>query len=274
MSSSKFFDIPELLEMTLSLLSQAEILRLQSVSKQWKRTIKGSPALQRLLFLSPATIETVWLGYCTFLISENERAKLLARDDYRRCLLYLGASVAGDSEAARTHSWPIFKPAQANPLLLNLLPWGSYDEWSVNERAAWGAREDMSIDAGRLRALRHNPSAMKMLLTQPPVRGLAIEVEIDTPLTEEERKTLRGLAHLPPGREKHELRVQVVVAHKKAVRLKHIAMALRGLAARGSVKLVRLHLGERFADVNDAEVEVIRKRTIGWEESRTEGNRL
>lgn len=153
MASAAVFSIPELLEGILVNLDFDNVLRASEVSSAWRSTIRGSPSLQRTLFLRPIP-PTSFLG---------RRRKPRYTWDWRPFIS------TPDNRHARDQ--PVTRP---NPLLM------------VHPGSAVRSQQrSPSLDFRAVLALSDAESPwLDMFATQPPVKSITLEIDVERQVLE------------------------------------------------------------------------------------------
>jgi hypothetical protein len=250
-ASQKVFDTAELLEAILVHLQLPDLLRVNTVCKQWFSVIKGSSQLQQALFLHPAKDETAWLVDVVNLPSQIHPL----RRDYKSSLR-VKAAVSTTSEEYKDHHGLIATPVQLNPLFLHLSP----EEMKSNIDAQVDSTTEVEFSISRmhLRKLRYH-AAMDMFLTQPPVRQVCVES------TRGEHDRAGAIYHLLAnhgGYVPEDAASQIY--HKEGVRLKHVHDAVLRLGGDSlGIGLVRLFLSGGVVPADEDE-KVVAERTEEW----------
>ncbi len=262
-SADSVLNTPELLEMILlhlphtkppphlslppqpQLSPQLSLLRLQSVSTTWHLTIASFRSLQRLLFLSPAPDNRVYLV-------GSRRIERLCHPGCSHNEFYIKAAVARGSSALDKKSklYPDgITPAQVNPLFLSAVD----PARGVDRKMFALCQLKISVSWETI-AERKGDDVMEMFLTQAPVRGIQLQV---TPV----RADVAG-----PAR-----KVVVRVVEAGGVKLRHVVDAVEKMRLKGGIEEVLILPPHGWVVVHEADEAEVERRTKMWEKEVAEG---
>ena len=239
--------------MILFWLPLPSLLRVQAVNTHWRDLIRDSTILQQQLFYKPEKAEEIWLAEVSNLPAQQ---RPLPRN-YKSSLRVL-ASVLPTSEVLKTYHGLMATPVRFNPLFLKPDP-------------VSGEPEDVDVKVDRKCIAEYQPrllellssiqqhSMREMLLTQPPVTSLNVEVLVKRRATE---YTIPGVM-FRGSRDKGLWSIQVTDPH--GVRIGQVAEALEKGAMLQRAGAVKLFMHGVIVPA-EADVVVVQRRTKKWHE--------
>jgi hypothetical protein len=168
-SVGKVLNTTELLEMILSWLPLPSLLRVQAVSTGWKNLVRDSSLLQQKLFLKGEKTDKIWLVDISNLPAQQNPL----RRDYRSFTRVV-AEVPSNSDVLKFFRGLVATPVRVNHLFLRRDPFLKIPE-SIDKKVDRGYVAEYAAPLNLLLAIKQH-SMRDMLLTQPPVTHLCVEV--------------------------------------------------------------------------------------------------
>ena len=168
-SVAKVLSTTELLEMILSWLPLPSLLRVQAVSTDWRNLIRASSLLQQKLFFKGEKVDKIWLVDISNLPAQQNAL----RRDHKSFTRVL-AEVSSNSDVLKSFHGLVATPVRINHHFLRYDPFLKVPE-SIDHKVDRGYVAEYAAPLHLLLSCKEH-SMRDMLLTQPPVTHLCVEV--------------------------------------------------------------------------------------------------
>ena len=248
------FNTTELREMILAFLPLPSLLRAQAVNSHWKSLIQDSMQLQQQLFFKPEKEDKIWLVEITNLPSQQ---RPLPRR-YASSLRVL-AQTSRQHEVLKDHHGLIVTPVTVNPLFLHPDPMVK-DPADVDKKVDRGYIGEYWLSHRLLRTITQH-TMRDMLLTQPPVTNLCVEVTV---VRRPEEDIAVGLTF--PGSEDWLLFCAKVI-EPDGIRLHHVVSAVKKLGVLERAEDIKLFMCG-VVEPSEGDMKEVRSRTTAWQQAR------
>lgn len=248
------------MELILSLLPLPSLLRAQAISKSWRDLIADSTTLQHQLFLKPEKSSKIWLVQVA-----NLPAQLRPLPRNFKSSLRVLTEVPANSRILETWRGLVATPVRINRLFLEPDPFLD-DPGDVDQKVDSGFVAQFNAPEDLLQNIS-NHSIGDMLLTQPPVTNLCVEVLVTRSRGE---PIAVGLTFRTGGQ--YRL-YSAKIFEAEGIRLRHVAEAMEKegildhLDRSQGIKLFM----SGVIEASEEDFEVVRERTEEWEQAKKDG---
>ena len=242
------------MEMILALLPLPSLLRVKAVNTKWKGLIEDSTMLQQQLFLKSEKDDKIWLVEISNLPSQQRPL----RRDHRSSLNVL-AQIPRHHEALNDHHGLIVTPVRVNPLFLHFDPFIK-DPQNVDKKVDRGYIAEICIDHNFLQTISKH-SMRDMLLTQPPVTSLCVEVIV---LRRPGEDISVGLTFT--GSDDWIL-FSAKIIEPDGIRLHHVVSAVEKMGMLERAESIKLFMNG-VVEPSEGEIKEVRSRTKAWLNAR------
>ena len=242
------------MEMILALLPLPSLLRVKAVNTQWKGLIEDSTMLQQQLFFKSEKDDKIWLVEISNLPSQQ---RPLRRD--HTSSLHVLAQIPRHHEALNDHHGLIVTPVRVNPLFLHFDPFIK-DPQNVDKKVDRGYIAEICIDHSFLQTISKH-SMRDMLLTQPPVTSLCVEVIV---LRRPGEDISVGLTFT--GSDDWIL-FSAKIIEPDGIRLHHVVSAVEKMGMLERAESIKLFMNG-VVEPSEGEIKEVRSRTKAWLNAR------